>query len=456
MKQCTVVTSLSSEEGMTQAGLLYLCTALRRKGITFDILNLSGTISFYAPPDELRAKCDSPEWMNADSVRHADWMDEYLPLPDLATEVVLFSAQFSPDLVFHAHYSARIKASDPGKKTIIGGAALRGMRDDQLELLSIFCDHILIGYDVEGLLDSVLNGNGEARGECIIRKMSAPTFRPDYSVLDLHEFVTVYTGHGCYYAGCRFCDFPSRADEGVSFISSHQVASEMHDILTLRPDVQDLFLSHDSYTRGRLLKTADEIHLQCGQAPYSLMMRAEPWAREDIAEKLAATGCNDVFIGAEGLDDEILGILNKGLSTAEIVAAVKSLSKFVDVTIGMILFVPGISERALTAQLRVLEDLIPHLSGIDLEVLTIVNGSEFARDPFRHGIILNATENVLNDSWCFGLSHDIPWTMADPAQISRWFKHAKDLRTLCGSLVPQVYWDSIEGLEEDLCCATLT
>ncbi len=162
------------------------------------------------------------------------------------------------------------------------------------------------------------------------------------------------------------------------------------------------------------------------------------------------TGCNDVFIGAEGLDDEVLRILGKGISVEGIFRAVKALSPFVDVTLGMILFVPGVGERAMSSQLRRLEQLVPYVGAIEPEILTVVNGSEFARHPSRYGIVLSATEDVLNDSWCFGLSQDIPWTMADKSAIQRWFGHVDDLKRLCGDKVDPLHWESVERLRSDI------
>jgi len=320
-----------------------------------------------------------------------------------------------------------------------------------LRLLACFFDYVLIGYDIEHLLATVLDGRRRRNGRGRITKaMDAPAFRPDYSLLPLEDFVTVYTGHGCYYAGCRFCDFPSRSDRRVSLREPHEVAQEVLSILRLKPDVEDVFLTQDAYTRDYLHLTAREIERLCGTAPYSLMVRAEPWVREETGEALVRSGCTDVFIGAEGLDDEILARLNKGLAVQDIVDAVRALGQFVNVTIGMILFVPGVSDRARQSQLKRLESILPHLDGIELEILTVVNGSEFARNPARYGIVLNATENVLNDSWCFGLSQDIPWTMADPGEIPKWLRHIKDLRSLCGDLVPPVCWESFQRLADDL------
>lgn len=450
---CTIVSSTCAEPGKTQAGLVFLCSALARRGVRWDLIDLNGSVEFYRAPEELYQPWDSPEWMNADSIRQADWLDEYLPSPEVAGAVVLFSAQFSPDLVFHARHSHNIKACNRRVVTAIGGAALTGLRLDQKELLTCFFDHVLVGYDVDRLLATVFDDRRRTNGRGKIAKaMDAPRFRPDYSLLPLEDFVTVYTGHGCYHGRCRFCDFPSRADGRVVFRRSSEVAEDIRDILRMSPSVRDVFLTQDCYTRAHLRRTASGIKRLCGWAPYSLMLRAEPWLRQEIGEMLAGSGCADVFIGAEGLDDEILQRLDKGLTVGSICDAVKCLSPFVRVTIGMMLFVPSISERATNAQLAALEALLPYVAEVELEILTVVNGSDFAKHPRRYGIALYPKQNVLNDSWCFGLSQDIPWTLADLDAIPRWFRHAQALRDLCGDLVRPVYWENLHRLAEDLGC----
>jgi len=236
----------------------------------------------------------------------------------------------------------------------------------------------------------------------------------------------------------------------VYFRPPEEVAADLRSIQRLRGGATEAFLTQDSYSKQQLLDTAAAIGRQCGSFPYSLMARAEPWLTEEIGEVLAETGCAEVFVGAEGLDDEILGVIDKGISTEQIVRATKALSQSVNVTLGIILFLPGVSERAMQAQLGPLEELLPYVTAIEPEILTVVNGSEFARHPSRYGIVLDATENVLNDSWCFGLSQDIPWTMQDSEAIRRWFRHVHQLKGLCYDRVDPLYWGSIEKLAEEL------
>ncbi len=119
----TVVSSLVSQSDMTQAGLVYLCTALSRAGCDFNIVDLGGQIEYFDVPDRLRTGCDSPSWMSPDSIRNGEWMDCYLPPTDQACGLVLFSSLFSPDVVFHARYSHNIKTANPRAFTAIGGSS---------------------------------------------------------------------------------------------------------------------------------------------------------------------------------------------------------------------------------------------------------------------------------------------------------------------------------------------
>lgn len=450
MRNCTVVSSLTSEKWMTQAGLVYLCTALARAQYNFQIIDLSGRIVYFDPPEELHLRCDSPYWMNPHSISYGDWMDRYLPSAEQAGDFVFFSSLFSPDIVFHARYSHNIKTSNPEAVTAIGGAALAGLRQEQLEFLASFFDYVLIGHDVDMLLRGVFNNKSRSQKQgVIVRAIDPPGFRPDYSLVHLEDFVTVYTGHGCYYGKCRFCDYPARAYQKIVFRNCVDVAGDAYKVYQLQPSVSDIVLTQDSYTAKHLAGTAHEIGRYGGYIPYNLMLRAEPWVTQEIGEILGKSGCTDVFIGAEALNDEILQVLNKGVTTREILNSVKALSEYVDVTIGIILFVPGVSENALNSQLKYIEELLPYLCRIEPEVLTVVNGSGFAHNPSRHGIILDATENLLNDSWCFGLSPDIPWTMTDTDLMEKWFEHTHELRGLCSEYVKAEYWRTIKCLQTE-------
>ncbi len=452
-QHCTLVTSLASERGMTQASSAYLATALAQAGWECYVVDLSGVVDYYDAPESLYMSCDSPQWLNPQAIRDADWMDAFLPgPPSLGERLVLFSALFSPDVPFHARLSHLVRLRHAEAITAIGGAALAGLRADQLDVVSRFFDFVLIGHDVVNLLHEPLScslGKRREGGAQVLRATAAPQFDPDYSLVPLNDFVSVYTGHGCYYGKCRFCDYPERAAQRITFRPPERVAEDVAQIYRLRPSVEDIVLTQDSYTKKHLTETANAIARKAEGAPYNLMFRAEGWVTREIGRLLAESGCTDVFIGAEAFDDEILQVLDKGVTAEEIVNAIRALSDYVNITLGVVLFVPGVSDQALVRQLRTVKQVLPHVESIEPEVLTVVNGSGFAKEPSRFGIILNATEGLLNDSWCYGLSQDVPWRMADTDLMRAWFAHAMELQKSCADYVKPLYWEAIASLADE-------
>ncbi len=174
------------------------------------------------------------------------------------------------------------------------------------------------------------------------------------------------------------------------------------------------------------------------------MIRGVKWISENIGKSLRDSGCTDVFLGAESLNDGVLRILNKGITTKNIIGAAKNLSKYVKVIIGLILFIPHATKRHLENQIINLETILPYVHVVEPEILSIVQGTEFAMHHQRFGIKLWAKERTINDSWCYGFSPDIPWSFVNENEAELWFRHYDELRTLLGDFVQPYYWDSID------------
>ena len=275
MNKCTVVTSLCSGKEMTQAGVVYLCTALTNANFSYRLLDLSGKLDYSNTPKELNTKCNSPDWLNPNSIKYGDWMDNYLPMLNDINGYIFFSSLYSPDVVFHARLSHNIKKINPNAITVLGGCAVVSLQKNQLELLSNFFDYILIGHDAETLLNDVVGGTKNTESNCtVIKEISPPSFRPDYSLLPLKKLVTVYSGHGCYYGKCSFCDYPSRAYQKLVFRSAKEVARDVKQIFQLQPKIKDIVLTQDSYTKKKLNETVMEFARLGGGIPYNLMLRA--------------------------------------------------------------------------------------------------------------------------------------------------------------------------------------
>jgi hypothetical protein len=443
-----IVTSLTSSRDRTEAALVYLTSAVAKRGISYSTVDLSGTIGYHSPPPQLVQSCSDSGWLNPSSITEADWMDAYLPKIE-GPGPVLFSAQFSPDVVFHARQSVRCKRRYPHIVTAIGGCALTGLSAEQLEFTSRFFDLVFVGYEVDKALDWLMGQKeGSSARRPVLFSDGPPDIEPDYSLVELRSGVTVYSGHGCYYARCRFCDYPSRSNRHVFYRSPQKVATDLRQVADLNPRVSDITLTQDAYSEKQLRETAAAVAMEGPEVPYHVMFRAEPWVNRDLAKTLAASGCTEVFIGAEALDDRILNVLGKGVTTNHIVKALRALSGYVHVTVGLVLFVPGVEERWLHSQEKTLASVIDIVDEIEPEILTVVNGSEFANSARKYGIRLYADDHWVNDSWCFGLSQDIPWTFENSDSLGLWLEHCDKLKDLCVGRSRGEYWERINRVRE--------
>ena len=100
--------------------------------------------------------------------------------------------------------------------------------------------------------------------------------------------------------------------------------------------------------------------------------------------------------------------------------------------------------KQLESQLLEIAKLLPMVDTIEPEILLVVQGSEFAGNPKKYGINLWVTVRIVNDSWCFGLSPDVPWTFQNDKDADAWFKFYDRLKTLIYDFVEPHYWDAVD------------
>ena len=92
-----------------------------------------------------------------------------------------------------------------------------------------------------------------------------------------------------------------------------------------------------------------------------------------------------------------------------------------------------------------LKKIFPHLNAVEPEILSVVRGTEFANHPEKYGVKLWATERMINDSWCYGFSHDIPWTFSNDCENVK----IKDLPLLLTSALNRAVKRNLERFPKD-------
>lgn len=415
-----LVTSASSEKHMTQASILYLASWLKKDKVDFEILDMSGTIDYFNPPDEFFSPWDSKNWLNKDIFYKNQLVDEYIE-----ADTVYYSSMFSTDILVHGGHAVKMKELFPDCRTVLGGAAVRCLDSKQLSILRNTFDNVRL----ESIIDIDL----------------------DYSLMPIKSFVTIHSGRGCVYGKCRFCNTNSLSEYDMYYIkSAYSVMKEFQEIEKYK--VKDVMLSSDMFTHSYINCLIGAILDHKINIPYNIMLRAENWIDEEFSNKLRKSGCTDVFIGAEAFEDGILAFLNKGTHTHNNINAIKNLyDAGIKVEVGMILFIPGTTKEQMDIQLNNIEPLLPYIHSINLEILTITNHSEFALHPDKYGIELFPEDGKsIIPSWCYGFSPDIPWTFLNKSKIKLWIDHYDELRLLLGDMVPPYYYESIDYLKGEI------
>jgi hypothetical protein len=415
--------------------------------VEFEVLDLSGVIDYFDPPNELLSPCDSELWLSGGVFRESLRLDRFLPSAYSKYDVVFYSALFSPDILIHGLHAINQKQHFPNCQTVVGGSALSSLNDQQLSVISEAFDFVCTGYDVGEMLSRILDevGSGPRKGIAKrIRTNGYVSIQPNYELVDIRRFITSYSGHGCNWGKCRFCN--SSLTGGYTCRPISETLQEFDQLSRLNGKVRDVMLSSESFTEDHLKGLASCLVSNKVNVRYNIMLRGERWVTEELGELLRESGCTDVFIGAEALSDEVLWTLNKGVDLSDIINAVRALSPYVNVILGLILFVPQTTECQLNEQLKNIEAVLPHVTAFEPEILSVIQGTEFASSPGKYGIRLWPTDRSINDSWCYGLSPDIPWTFKDQFEAQRWFYHYDQLKDLIEDLVEPHYWDSIDAV----------
>ncbi|MDD2900809.1 MAG: radical SAM protein [Syntrophales bacterium] len=448
IERVLIVSSPTCEKDKTQAGVVYLATVLKDLGLEFDLLDLSGTIDYFDPPEEFFSPCDSEFWRSSRIFSDFTWLDQHLPTTYAEYDAVFYSSLFSPDILIQGRHALNQKHHFPNSLCIVGGSALSCLDDQQLSVVTSIFDFVCTGYDIREMISAILQEKPRLPKSGVgkhIRTNGNVFVQPDYRLVDVRRFVTSYSGHGCEWGKCRFCN--SSLNCGIFCRPIPELIDEIEQLAGLNGMVKDVMLSSDSFTEDYLTSLASSLSDRKSKVPYNVMLRGERWVSNGLGDKLRKSGCSDVFIGAEALCDEILSVMNKGLNTSSILNAIKALSSHVQVILGLILFVPGVTEKQLNEQLQNIEKILPHVSAIEPEILTVIQRTEFAKEPGRYGIQLWAKEKAVNDSWCYGLSPDIPWTFTSDRDARTWFRYYEKLRRLTQGFVEPHYWDSIDEVQ---------
>lgn len=418
MKDYFIIPSFTVEDNISQTSMFYIVTLLNEIKFTYDILTIKTTIDYYNPPEQMYNDLNRDLWLNK-QLFDEKWIDDYIPdVSDEEYHTVLCSALFSMDIILQGGYVKRYKDKYKNCKAVIGGAALKNLSAGQIKIILSVFDEIY----TENIICN-----------------------PDYSLLPIKNFITVATGAGCDWGKCRFC---TSKQDSYYLRSVDAVVNDFSSISKLSSDTE-IMLSSDSIAIKDFKSLATRLEEVNNRQKYNIMLRANS-IDKDLSLLIYRSGCSDVFFGVEIFDNTGLKIVNKGLKVEMIEKSIINLSEYVKVQIGLILFLPCISQKELDNQLINLEKVLLYIDKIELETLSVLYNSDFYNNNDKFGIELFPENDLVFDYWCYGLSPDTPWTFRNKGELDMWFKHIDKLRDLINDYVDDHYWWHIDYVKENI------
>ncbi len=410
-----ILNSPTTSKNVSQSSIFYLAAFLSKMDV--EIEDLSGMIDFYNPPIELFENQEIL-WQSP-LIFDECWIDSYIPkIREKEYDYIYVSALFSMDIILQGRYVKKYKERNPRVKTKIGGQAVKNLNNAQLEVIMSVFDEVFVG-------DLYI--------------------RPDYNLYDLKKFVTVATGTGCDWGKCKFC---VSGQEKYSLKNLDKIVAEILCISNISDS--EVMLSSDSIPIVKINELSLKLINSGNKQKYNLMMRADKKIDKIFSKNLKMSGCSDVFIGGEILDDKGLFLINKGTTVSLINESIKNLNDAgIDIQIGLILFLPHIAEYQLENQLYNLEKLLPYINKIEPESLSVIYNSDFYRNSSSYGINLYPEKNPIFSKWCYGMSPDISWGFKNDKDYFVWEKHIDLLRQMIGSYVDEEYWWHVDYIKEN-------
>lgn len=147
---------------------------------------------------------------------------------------------------------------------------------------------------------------------------NGPVVRPPHEANSILLEVTV----GCTHNHCRFCTFY----HGFSFrmAAREQIEADLAEAKRLQPDARRLYaVGGDPFSLStkRLLELSDLINRYFPDINIGMYARVSSTFKKDVAElrALRAGGINDLVIGIESGDDDVLERVNKGYNSVDVV-----------------------------------------------------------------------------------------------------------------------------------------
>jgi radical SAM superfamily enzyme YgiQ (UPF0313 family) len=194
---------------------------------------------------------------------------------------------------------------------------------------------------------------------------------------------TMFTSRGCPYQ-CTFCDRP-HLGKRFRARSAGNVVDEMQECTRL--GIQEFLIYDDTFTvnKRRVVEICDEIISRKLDIGWDIRARINNMDAE-LLMKLKSANCERIHYGVEAGTDNILKVLNKGITVEQTRKVFRETKRTGISTLAyFMLGSPGETLRDIKKTIKVMKELDPDFAHIT--VLTPFPGTRIYRDALDRGII---------------------------------------------------------------------
>ncbi|MBN2119617.1 MAG: radical SAM protein [Candidatus Omnitrophica bacterium] len=134
---------------------------------------------------------------------------------------------------------------------------------------------------------------------------------------ELHPFVDIFTGRGCFWGKCTFCLWPQSFIEGPAYNtrSIENLIEELKFITSDMPYIKEVFFQDDTLPSQRAVAISNSILENDLKIAWGCYLRAD--VGYSILRLMRQAGCRTIHVGYECRSQSILKNIGKGLTPEE-------------------------------------------------------------------------------------------------------------------------------------------
>jgi hypothetical protein len=308
----------------------------------------------------------------------------------------------------------------PGRRLILGGAALSAIRPEVLLAACPYIDGLVEGEgeaslsalaagappgEIPGLLYQIHSGLGRGplgRGgsqspQGLHSEKAVPWPRPDFSGLDLGAYwnpepvLPLLGSRACPWRRCRFCahnaSFGRRRQKEASLLALEMGA------LVSQHGARHIYLADQSVEPSSLDALSVALEASGVEVAFHAMMRPTPDITREALLRWSRAGLRWVSWGMESGSQRLLDLVRKGTRADGLLPLFEAASNAGVASLPMLIFgLPGSTDSDAEATFALLEQAWPHLAGMTASAFVLFSGTPFGKRPDRYGLVVDGSE----------------------------------------------------------------